>query len=215
MAVPNTGRRRPLMPTPALFPIFLKLRGRRAVVAGGGPLAQSKLAGLLRAAADVVVVAPEATRRIRALAEQGRVQWKPREFKSADVRGAFLVIAATNSSAINRAVFRACRRAKVLCNVVDDPEFCDFFYPAVARRGALQIAISTAGASPALAQRLRRELEEQFGPEYARWLQAVARERQKVLKSKLPPEEKRRRLHRIVSREAFQEFLEVRRAAKA
>ena len=104
---------------------------------------------------------------------------------------------------MNQTVFREARRRGVLCNAVDDPEHCDFYYPAVVRRGALQLAISTGGLSPALAQRLRRELEEQFGPEYAEWVEQLGRSRQQILARDLKPEDRRKLLHELASREAF------------
>jgi siroheme synthase-like protein len=116
------------------------------------------------------------------------------------------VIAASNSTSTNQAVFRACADRGVLCNAVDDPQRCDFFYPAVVRRGALQIAISTAGCSPGLAQRLRRELQQQFGPEYARWVQHVAKSRREILTRHLTSAERRKLLKQIASRQAFESF---------
>ena len=185
------------------------------MVVGGGPLAQSKIESLHRAGAHVLVIAPEATAKIQKLAERGELRWRVRKFAAPDLRGACLAVAATNSPNVNEAVFLACRRAKVLCNVVDVPEHCDFFYPAVVRRDPLQIAISTGGASPALAARLRRELEQQFGPEYSRWLRVLARQRRKILESALPLKTKRALLHRMVSREEWEKFLAQRKARKA
>jgi len=148
------------------FPILLRLQGRTCLVVGAGRIAAAKAAGLLSHGARVVVVAPKAVRWIRERAQSGKLAWRRRAFSARDLRGAFLVVAATNSAASNCAVFRACRARGVFCNVVDDPEHCDFFYPAVMRRGRLQIAISTEGNSPALAARLRQELNCQFGPEW-------------------------------------------------
>ena len=124
---------------------------------------------------------------------------------SADLDGTFLVIAATNSRELNAAIFHEARQRNILCNVVDDPEYCDFYYPAVVRRGDLQIAISTNGQSPALAQRIRRELEIQFGPEYGEWLKELGQIRQQLFASKIDPEQRRRLLHELASREAFEE----------
>ena len=102
-----------------------------------------------------------------------------------------MVIAATNSRELNAAIFHEARQRNILCNVVDDPEYCDFYYPAVVRRGDLQLAISTNGQSPALAQRIRRELEIQFGPEYGEWLEQLGKIRQQLFASKIDPEERR------------------------
>ena len=103
------------------------------------------------------------------------------------------------------AIFNEARQRNILCNVVDDPEYCDFYYPAVVRRGDLQLAISTNGQSPALAQRIRRELEVQFGPEYGEWLEQLGKIRQQLFASRMNPEERRRLLHELASREAFEE----------
>jgi precorrin-2 dehydrogenase / sirohydrochlorin ferrochelatase len=124
------------------------------------------------------------------------------------------VIAATNSNATNEAVYRACVKRGVLCNVVDDPKHCDFFYPAVVRRGPLQIAISTDGRSPALARRLRIELERQFGSEYGAWVERVGAMRRKLRRRNLPAAERRRLLDQIASRESFEQFLRKRPHAK-
>ncbi len=198
-----------------LFPIFIKLERRKCVVVGAGKIAQGKAAGLLCSQARVVVIAPQATRWIQSQARAGKLQWQQREFKAADVAGAFLVVAATNSSAINQSVFRACGKHGVLCNAVDDPPHCDFFYPAVVRRGPLQIAISTGGRSPALAHRLRTELEQQFGPEYALWVEQVGKMREKILRQDLSGEERRKAMAEIASRESLEQFVESHKSGKA
>lgn len=197
-----------------LFPIFVKLKKKKCVVVGAGKIAAAKAAGLLRNQAQVVVIAPRATQWMKSQARSRKLRWQQREFRAADVAGAFLVIAATNSKAINRAVFRACGARGVLCNVVDDPECCDFYYPAVVQRGSLQIAISTGGASPALAARLRRELEQQFGPEYGKWVKHVGEMRKQVLSRRLPSEERRKLLEQITSGEALEQFLKSRKPAR-
>jgi precorrin-2 dehydrogenase/sirohydrochlorin ferrochelatase len=124
----------------------------------------------------------------------------------------FLVIAATSSVEVNDLVFREARRRGVLCNVVDDPARCDFYYPAVVRRGSLQIAVSTGGQSPALAQRLRRELENQFGPEYADWVEYLGQERRGLLARSTHSEYRRRLLHKQAGRKAFEAFRRRREA---
>ena len=154
----------------SLFPIFVKLEGRRVLLVGAGPVGESKMGGLLSAGAVVTVVAPEATPAIQKLAAEDKVLWHRREFEPDDLDGMALAVAAVPRD-IARAVYREARTRGVLLNSVDDPENCDFYYPAVVNRGDLQIAISTAGHSPSLAQRIRIQLEEQFGPEYARWVE--------------------------------------------
>jgi precorrin-2 dehydrogenase/sirohydrochlorin ferrochelatase len=194
------------------FPILLRLKGRTCVVVGAGRIAAAKTAGLLRHGAQVVVVAPKAVSWIRDKSLSGELVWRPRTFRARDVRSAFLVVAATNSVAVNHHVYLACRAHRVLCNVVDDPEHCDFFYPAVVQRGALQIAISTDGQSPALAARLRKEMERQFGPEWAPFLEHIGRLRQQLQSAKLPLKRKREQLAQLAAASAFLDFQRRRRA---
>ncbi len=198
----------------SLFPILLKLKAKRCVVVGAGKIAAAKAAGLLTSGAHVVVIGPRAAGWIQSQARAGKVIWRRRRFVAADLEQAFLVIAATDSNATNEAVFRACAERGVLCNVVDDPERCDFFYPAVVRRGPLQIAISTSGRSPALARRLRIELERQFGSEYSPWVEQVGEMRQKLRRRNLPAAERRRLLDQIASHESFERFVQLRGPTK-
>jgi len=190
-----------------LFPISLKLRGRHCVVVGGGVIAESKIQSLLAAEARVVVVAPEVTESVAAWARAGQIEWQKKNFATEDLCGAFLVVAGASSPQVNHEVFRQCEAEGILCNVVDDPEFCHFYYPAVVQRGALQIAISTEGQSPALAQRLRKELEAQFGPEYEGWLEWLGAARQFLRSEGKDPEETKRLLHQLASEEMFEKFL--------
>jgi precorrin-2 dehydrogenase/sirohydrochlorin ferrochelatase len=190
-----------------LFPISLKLRGRLCVVVGGGVIAESKIQSLLAAEAHVVVVAPEVTETVAAWARAGQIEWQVKAFATDDLCGAFLVVAGTSSPQVNHEVFQQCEAERILCNVVDDPEFCHFYHPAVLRRGALQIAISTEGQSPALAQRLRRELEAQFGPEYEQWLEWLGAARRFLRSEGKDPEETKRLLHQLASEEMFEKFL--------
>jgi precorrin-2 dehydrogenase/sirohydrochlorin ferrochelatase len=189
-----------------LFPMFLKLQGRPCLVVGAGTVAESKISSLLEADARVRVVAPEATSQVRSWVQAKRVEWLQRGFQPDDIDGMFLVVAATSSTELHEQIFQEATRRGVLCNIVDVPELCDFYYPAVVQRGALQIAISTSGQSPALAQRLRIELEEQFGPEYEAWLEYLGEARDKLQIQKLDPEERKRLLHELASKEAFEAF---------
>jgi precorrin-2 dehydrogenase/sirohydrochlorin ferrochelatase len=131
------------------------------------------------------------------------------------VNGAFIVIAATNSPDVNAAVFRACRAKGIFCNSVDDPPHCDFYYPAIVRRGPLQIAISTNGHSPALASRLRKQLAKQFGSEWGAWVEHLGKSRLDILRQKLPPAKRRSRLMRLAADQAFREFTAKRKARKS
>jgi precorrin-2 dehydrogenase / sirohydrochlorin ferrochelatase len=193
-------------PYTQVFPLFLKLDNRPCLVVGAGNIAESKIAGLVEAAATIRVVAPEATEQVRAWAVEGKIDWQPRRFELADLQGMFLVVASTSSTALHQEIFSEARRLGVLCNIVDVPHLCDFYYPAIVRRGALQIAISTAGESPALSQRLRKELEIQFGPEYESWVAAIGEARAELATRSLNAEERKEILHELASREFFEKF---------
>lgn len=174
---------------------------------GGGKVAAEKIAGLLAHGANIKVVSPRAVDAIQKQARRGILQWKKRRFLPNDVKDVLLVIAATNSSIVNSSVFQACVKRRVLCNAVDDPENCDFFYPAVVRRGPLQIAISTGGNSPALAARLRREVEKQFGPQWSEWVKRLGKMRDEMMQQDISPRTRRAKLLRLASDKSFQAFL--------
>jgi precorrin-2 dehydrogenase/sirohydrochlorin ferrochelatase len=183
----------------SLFPMFVNLDGRRCLVIGAGNVGEAKIESLLATAASVHVVAPKATSKVREWAREGRIEWHAREYVPADLAGVFLVIAATSSRALHDEIYAEAKSRGVLCNTVDEPERCDFYFPAVVRRGDLQIAISTGGLSPALAQRLRKELEEQFGPEWEAWVAQLGRTREELMSLPMPPEQRKRLLHRYAS----------------
>jgi precorrin-2 dehydrogenase / sirohydrochlorin ferrochelatase len=190
-----------------LFPLFLKLEGRPCVIVGAGPIAEGKIEGLLDTGAHLRVVAPEATEKIREWDRSAKLEWHQRPFQPSDLDGMFLVVASTNSTPLHEQIFAEAQKRQVLCNIVDVPHLCDFYYPAVVRRGPLQIAISTSGQSPALAQRLRKDLEIQFGPEYEQWLTHLASLRDQLQSDKtLDPEERKRQLHAAVTSESFSAF---------
>jgi len=195
----------------SLFPIFVKLAGRKCVVVGGGPVAEGKIEGLLTSGAHVVVVAPEVTKKIARWSGEHRLAWHARRFQPADLDGSFLVIVSTGVDAINESVFREADARGILCNSVDEPERCNFYYPAVVRRGPLQIAISTGGLSPSLASRLRQELETQFGPEYERWIEQLGVLRKQALARQKDPRRRTRLLERLASRRAYERFLRAER----
>lgn len=185
----------------SLFPIFLKLAGRPCVVIGAGNLAESKVESLLAASGKVTVIAPQANARILALAEGGDISLQQREYASGDLAGQFLAIAATNNPAVNRMVFAEAEASGILINAVDDPPFCDFYFPSVVRRGDLQIAISTAGASPALAQRLRKEINALLPLDTGDWLAELGNLRREVLQMEPLNEARKELLHQLASRE--------------
>ena len=185
----------------SLFPLFLKLTARPTVVIGAGYLAESKIESLLAAQAHVKVVAPRVNARIRELADAGEIQLEERAYRSGDVDGAFLAVAATDDAAVNRAVFAEAEAANVLVNAVDDPPFCDFYFPSVVRRGDLLVAISTAGQSPALAQRLRKEINALLPLDTGDWLVELGNLRREVLQLEPLNEQRKDILHTLASRD--------------
>ena len=186
--------------------MMVKLAGRPCLVVGAGRVAQAKIAGLLETGAHIRVVAPQATAKIRSWARAGKIEWRERAFEASDLDGTFLVVAATPATPLHQEISREAAQRGVLCNIVDVPALCDFYYPAVVQRGALQIAISTEGNSPALAQRLRKQLEGQFGREWKPWLEQLAEARDKVQAEVADPERRKRLLHGYASEKSFEEF---------
>ena len=187
--------------------MFLKLAGRQCLVVGAGKVGEPKISVLLETGALIRVVSLQATSAVREWAREGKIELELRAFTPADLDGAFLSIVATNSRTLNELVYQEAQRRRVLCNVVDVPDLCDFFYPAVVRRGDLQIAISTAGQSPSLAQKIRLQLEKQFGPAYAAWVAELGETRKLILASDLEREQKLDLLHSLASREALEAAL--------
>jgi siroheme synthase-like protein len=159
---------RDMLETP-LYVACLKLKGRRCVVVGGGDIGLEKVEGLLLCDADVTVIAPDLVEPLQEYASEGSIEWLRREYSGpAELEGAFMVIAATDDSEVNIGVYDDAEKRAMLVNVVDVPPLCNFILPAIVRSGPLAIAISTAGASPALAKRMKREISETFGEPYAR-----------------------------------------------
>ncbi len=187
-----------------LFPMFLKLEGKRCLVVGAGKVGEPKIASLLDTGASIHVVALEASPAVHAWAKAGKITLELRAFAAEDLDETFLAIVATASSALNESIYREAQRRGVLCNVVDVPQYCDFYYPAVVRRGDLQIAVSTSGQSPSLAQKIRQQLERQFSPAYTQWVAELGATRKLVLASDLSSERKRELLHSLASREALE-----------
>ena len=185
----------------SLFPMFLKLTARPCVVVGAGNIAESKIESLRNAEAQVTVIAPEALPRVQAWAEVGEIVWHRREYRDGDLQGAFLAVAGTATAAVNRAVYTEANTRGVLCNAIDDPPFCDFYFPSIVKRGELQIAISTAGESPALAQRLRKEINAALPPDTGEWLMELGRLRREVTAVEPIGEERKELLHGLAQRE--------------
>jgi precorrin-2 dehydrogenase / sirohydrochlorin ferrochelatase len=158
---------RDLLSTP-LYIACLRLSGRPCVVVGGGEVGLEKVEGLLACDGRVTLIAPDAVHELAEHAREGSIEWERREFRDSDLDGRFVAIAATSNTDVNISVYEGAERRAMLCNVVDVPPLCNFILPAIVRTGPLAIAISTAGASPALAKRMKREIAESFGEPYAR-----------------------------------------------
>ena len=184
-----------------LLPIFLRLEGRPALLVGAGNVALEKIGSLLKTGLHLRVIAPEARQEVQALAAEGTLEWVQREFLPDDLNGMFLVIAATDKPDVNAAVYQAAIERNVPCNSVDDIPNCDFYFGSVVRRGDLQVAISTAGESPALAQRLRREIDEQLPQDLGPWLAELGALRREVLATHPRGEERKLLLHELAQRQ--------------
>ncbi len=167
------------------YPVFVHLRGRDCLVVGGGAVACEKIAALLEADALVTVVAPDVIEQIAEWSEQGRVRWIRREWRPEDVQGRLLVIAATDDPALHREIYRLVDAQNRLVNAVDDPACCNFICPAVAQVGTVKVAVSTAGCSPALAQRLRDRIQEEILDEDTGKLAQYLGEKRSLVKARL------------------------------
>ncbi|WP_251554511.1 precorrin-2 dehydrogenase/sirohydrochlorin ferrochelatase family protein [Neobacillus muris] len=162
------------------YPIMLRLEGKRVVVVGGGKVAERKVKGMLETDAQITLISPEAGAFIQVLAGEGKIVWHQRAFEPADVEGAVLIFAAANDRKVNQLI-KAAAGEHQWVNVADDPEGSDFHVPARIERGRLNIAISTGGASPSLARRIREQLEQQFAPSYGDYLEFLFIKRQWIL----------------------------------
>lgn len=180
------------------FPIQLDIRGRRCLVVGGGGVGTRKVKSLLACGARVTVVSPAATEELRVLAGQGQITLQLREYATEDLQGVFLVIGATDDENLNRRVSEDAERSNLLCNIADRPEKCNFILPAVVQRGDLVITVSTSGQSPALAKKLRQDLQAQFGDEYAVFLELLGAIRKRLLAEAHAPEAHKPIFERLV-----------------
>ncbi len=204
------------------YPVFLDLKGRPCMVVGGGTIAERKVKTLLDSGAEVAVVSPEITPRLKGRVEKGQIKYISREYQDGDYQGMHILIAATDDMKLNRAIGIEASTNGALVNVVDDPEYCDFIAPSIFRRGEITLAISTGGASPALARWLRRDLQSNFPPEYVRlstllsqarrqlkreglrvspgrWQRSIDQELLSLLKEEKRKEAKRRLLHSLTN----------------
>jgi uroporphyrin-III C-methyltransferase/precorrin-2 dehydrogenase/sirohydrochlorin ferrochelatase len=188
----------------SLLPVFLKLDGRPGLLVGAGNVALEKIGSLLVTGLRLRVIAPQANAEIRRLASDGRLEWVERKFDPADLDGNFVAIAATDDPEVNATVYREAVRRGILTNSVDDPPHCDFYFGSVVRRGPLQIAISTAGESPAVAQRIRREIDEHLSTDIGPWLTELGKLRREILATLPPGEERKALLHQLAQRQFFE-----------
>ncbi len=176
-----------------MYPVFLSLAGRKCLVVGGGGVAVRKIAALVRTGADVTVVAPDADKRIQEMAGRNEITWERRQYGNKEAADYFIVVAATDSRSVNTCVSKDAREAGRLVNAVDMPDLCDFYVPSVITRGELQIAMSTSGACPAMARKIREDLESMFPETYGPLL-ARLREFRKDLMEKVPEWDDRKRI---------------------
>ncbi|MBT2662136.1 NAD(P)-binding protein [Bacillus sp. ISL-45] len=184
-----------------IYPINVRIRDRNVVVIGGGRVAQRKIYGLLDAGAKVKVVSPELTSELLRLSETGEISWRPKCYAKEDLEGALLIVAATNDRETNLAVKRDAAPYQ-LVNLADHPEESDFQVPSVMKRGKLTIAVSTSGASPVLAKKICRQLEQMFDEQYESYLEFLASSR-KEIKAAVKDETVRRKLLRTIADESF------------
>ncbi|MBT8330912.1 MAG: bifunctional precorrin-2 dehydrogenase/sirohydrochlorin ferrochelatase [Deltaproteobacteria bacterium] len=183
------------------YPINLDIQNRRCLVVGAGLVGTRKVITLLDCGARVTVVSPDPTPQLKKLATKGSIQLKERSYRSDDVDKMFLVIGATDDENLNRQISKDAERVNILCNIADRPEVCNFILPAIVRRGDLAITVSTSGKSPALAKRLRLDLEKQFGEEYADFLRLMGAIRDKLLSQAHEPEAHKALFNRLIEKD--------------
>ncbi len=187
------------------YPAFLNLEGKRAVVIGGGRVAERKILSLLKACSDIKVISPYLTKRLEKEKIKGRIEHIPRQYRKGDLKNAFLVIAATDFPIINE---RISEDAPCLVNVVDTPRLCNFIVPSIMNRGPLSIAVSTSGTSPALSRSIRKELEKFYGPEFNNYLKSLRKIRTKAIKI-IRDKKKRGEFLKAIASEKMVEMLKV------
>ena len=199
------------MTLPSYYPVFLNLKGKKCIVVGGGRVAGRKVLSLLKSGADITVISPELTKRLkkesvkrlnRSKGSSGKIRHIPRKYKKGDLKNAFLVIAATDSNEINR---RVSEEAPYLVNVVDVPSMCNFIVPSVVKRGPLTIAISTSGVSPSIAKAVRKELEKLYGAEFGKRLASLKKIRSKAM-AEIKDKKKRERFLKKIGSEAIKKL---------
>jgi precorrin-2 dehydrogenase/sirohydrochlorin ferrochelatase len=182
------------------YPVNLDIRNRKCLVVGGGDVGTRKIMTLLECGATVVVVSPAVTAKIEELSNNDLIKLEKRGFKPTDLDQIFLVIGATDNPELNRQIHTGAERLGMLCNIADRPEVCNFILPAIVNRGDLIIAISTSGKSPAFAKKIRKDLEKEFGTEYAEFLKLMGRIRNKLLSQDHEPEAHKHLFEKLIQR---------------
>ena len=186
------------------YPIYLDVKDRKCLVVGGGAVGTRKVETLLECGAKVTVVSIDASEKLKKLSNSGLIRLKERAFQTDDLESVFLVVVATDDEDLNIKVHTAAERRRVLCNIADRPEACNFILPSIVSRGDLTIAISTSGKSPAFAKKLRKQLEAQFGDEYAEFLKLMGAIRKKLLSKDHEPEAHKHLLERLIETDLVQ-----------
>jgi len=186
------------------YPVNLDIRNRKCLVVGGGDVGTRKVMTLIECGAVVTVVSPEAGEKLLGLAETGTIALKKRSYAGSDLEEMFLVICATDDEELNRQVSRDAGKFNVLCNIADRPEACNFILPALVKRGDLVIAVSTSGKSPAFAKKIRKDLEKQYGAEYADFLKLMGAIRKKLLSYRHEPEAHKPLFEKIINKDIVQ-----------
>jgi precorrin-2 dehydrogenase/sirohydrochlorin ferrochelatase len=186
------------------YPIYLNLEGKKCVVVGGGAVAERKVISLVEAEGEVEVISPEITPKLAEMKSLGVISHVEREYRPGDLKKAFLVVGATDDPEINSSIFREANSADTLVNIVDSPEDCNFIVPSVVRREDLLISISTSGSCPALAKKIREDLEKTYGPEYADFLKVLKGFRDQVVKRFKDPEQRKQALRRLLDSDALE-----------
>lgn len=180
------------------YALYADLENKKCVVIGGGEVAERKVVSLLECHADVIVISPLLTEHLERLAHARTIKYLRRTYRRGDLEGAFLVIGATDNSELNAIIYQEACQKNILVNIVDDPEKCSFVVPSVVDRGDLLISISTSGSCPALAKRLRKKLQEEFGEEYVDYLKLLQDARDKIKQKYESPKERKESLDRVL-----------------
>ena len=190
----------------SFYPVFVQLEGKKVLVVGGGNVACRKVEALMACGAVIHLAGRELVLKLDKMVQNGDIHFKGRQFHESLLEEMFMVIAATDDNALNHEISRAARRKRILVNAVDQPADCDFIVPSILKRGDLIMAISTSGRSPALARKIRKRLENYFGPEYETFLSVMGRLRSEVLSLGFPQKENSQIFQSIVDSDLLEDF---------